>query len=65
VKHYEKIQNMSLEELAEAIQCPITFADAKPRCNLIDMYALPRTCTECKMSWLQNVEEEDEEEETL
>lgn len=56
MKNFEKIQSMSLEELAEAIQCPNDFLDAKIRCNKFEMYAFPRTCRECKGAWLQEEE---------
>jgi len=59
MKHYEKIQSMSLEELAEVIQCPLMFTDTVKRCYMIDMYGAPITCTQCKMSWLQEEKEEE------
>ena len=58
MKNFELIQNMSIEELAEAIQCPNSFAE-KIRCNLLDLYALPQTCTQCKMAWLQEGDEDE------
>lgn len=62
MQNYEKIQSMSLEELAEVIQCFNEFADTKIRCNRLELYALPRTCTQCKMAWLQEGDEDDDNE---
>ena len=59
MRNFEKIQSMTIEELAEAIQCPNDFLDAKIRCNKFEMYALPQTCTQCKMAWLMGGDEDE------
>lgn len=47
--NYEKIKNMSIEEMANIKVCPYT----KPKCKKMYKCLTNATCKDCRLNWLR------------